>query len=327
MDAITSLAAAIRPNASDDNPFREAIPDLAQRLRHAPRYLLDRRATETMVELSLGRPKVLLEALAHVRVPYPTMWVEWDDADRQRLRDQWDKLGEPMSYAELRPMPGRVGFLLETDPGGRSGTAIWSWTTPQANFFPNVGPIRAHWDLDRRFELSPERLEGLLGGNIGKMWADNPIQLAAFLDIWRTAQHRPCSWASRYFGALGNDPVVIALSYSDVVGEYITIWAIMLLLTASRPTVDYQPIDRTKLNKNRTKRRETPLLDHTQVTMHIDRHRISAAQRAPLGYTRKSPRVHLVSRYLARRGNRHWVVEPYLRGQGNPIGRRVNVRS
>jgi hypothetical protein len=330
MDSICTLAARINPRGDPNNPFREAIPDLAERLQHAPRYLLDRHATEAMVELSLGRPKVLLEALAHIRVPYSRMWIEWDDSDRQRLRD---RIGESGGDTELRralqPLPGRVGFLLETERGGRAGTATWVWTTPDgfAPDFPSIGPIQPYFDLDSHFPLPPERRQGLLIGNLAKLWLDNPTQLEAMLGIWCTAQHQPSNWGVRYFAELGNAPEIIQLSYSDVVGEYIALWAIMLLLTASRPTVDYQAIDRGKLNKARLKRREAPLLDHTQVTMHIDRHRVSATQRAPLGYQRKSPRIHMVSRYLARRGNKHWLVEPYMRGAGKPVDRHVSVRS
>jgi hypothetical protein len=46
----------------------------------------------------------------------------------------------------------------------------------------------------------------------------------------------------------------------------------------------------------------------------------------PLGYLRKSPRVHLVSSYLARRGDKHWIVEPYWRGSGDVIHRQTHVR-
>ena len=324
MDSINQTAAVFAAKPSVPPELRE-YQNLARRLEGTPRYLLDAKATRTAVELNLGRPKVLLAALRNLRIPYPRLWVEWDDSDRQRLRARFD---EPQSYAELRPMPNRVGFLLDTDIGGHHGTATWVWSTRKLLDIPNVGAIQPYFDLDRRFELPPERVEGLSKGNIAKLWLDNPIQLEALFDIWRTAQHRPSDWGQIYLAWMKNDPLATALSYADVVGEYMMIWAVLLLLTASRPVVDLVPIDLGRLNKRRHKRAEPPLLDYTQVTLRLapPDPQYNPVIRGPLGYSRKSPRVHLVSSYLARRGDKHYIVQPYFRGQGQLISRHVHVQ-
>ena len=158
------------------------------------------------------------------------------------------------------------------------------------------------------------------------LWQDSPVQLRALFDIWRTCEHRPSRWGQHHIAALGGGDLVRALCYSDVVGEYIMLWAFLLLLTSSRKTIDLRPVDRAKLNKARAKKREVLLLDHTLVTMHVDPYLRQAQTRQPLGYQRKSPRVHLVSSYLARRGNRHWIVQPYMRGSGDTIHRVTQVR-
>lgn len=331
MDTIRQLAGIVAARRVKD-PVLVGYADLADRLVGAPRFLLDPAATRTIVELNLGRPKVTLEAMAHIRVPYSRLWVEWDDADRQRLREKFD---EPLSFAELRPMPGRVGFLLETEAGGRAGTATWAWTNGRNHegqqkidgvAVPNIGAVQPYFDLDRRFELSADRVEGLRKGNLAKLWHDNPVQLGALFDIWRTSIHAPSAWGEQYFEVLGNASLPIALSYADVVGEYIMIWATMLLLTASRPVVDLDAVDLSRLNKRRQKRGDVPLLDHTRVSMRLTPMEHRPIIRGALGFARKSPRVHLVSRYLARRGDRHWIVEPYWRGTGDTIARQVNVR-
>ena len=105
------------------------------------------------------------------------------------------------------------------------------------------------------------------------------------------------------------------------------IWAFLMLLTASRPIIDRRPVSMAKLNKARAKRQLPPQLDHTVVTLHLDKAAAEARRRAPLGYARKSPRVHLVSSYLARRGAKHWIVQPYWRGEGEVISRHVHVKS
>jgi hypothetical protein len=323
MDTVGHARTMVDPS----EPVMGVFAEFAERLSGTPRYLFDRAATRTMVELSLGRPKVLCEALAHLRIPYPRMWVEWDDADRQRLRDQFSD-GEPPSYAELRPMPGRVGFLLEADPGGRSGHVTWMWTTPKSSqIVPNIGAVEPYFDLDHQLTMTRESVAGLLKGNLARMWLDNPVQLEALFQIWRTADHRPSKWGETLL-AMVDSPLYGALAYADVVGEYIMVWAALLLLTASRPVIDLVPIDLGRLNRRRSKRGNHPLLDYTQVVMHLQEPdpKYNPVIRGPLGHNRKSPRVHLVSSYLARRGDKHWICQPYMRGKGETVHRRVSVK-
>jgi hypothetical protein len=117
---------------------------------------------------------------------------------------------------------------------------------------------------------------------------------------------------------------LVANALADVYGEFIMIWACLLLLTASRPVVAYTTVDLGRLNKARAKRHELPLCDHTRVSMRLgDRHQRPGV---PLGHARKSPRIHLVGRYLARRGDKHWICEPYWRGEGTNVTRHVRVK-
>jgi hypothetical protein len=331
MDDITRIGALVRSSRNGDALMR-GYADLADKLVGTPRFLLDADACRTCVELNLGRPKVILETLAHLTIPYPRIWVEWDDSDRARLREHFP--WEELTLKELRPMPGRVGFLLEAE-GPRRGTATWAWTTPNGPStklgldkhglnIPNIGAVQPYFDLDQTFELGSELDKQQL--KLAMLWQDHPVQLRALFDIWRTCEHKPSRWGQHHIAALGGGDLVRALCYSDVVGEYIMLWAFLLLLTSSRKTIDLRPVDRAKLNKARAKKREVLLLDHTLVTMHVDPYLRQAQTRQPLGYQRKSPRVHLVSSYLARRGNRHWIVQPYMRGSGETIHRVTQVR-
>jgi hypothetical protein len=319
--ATTDLLAA-SPTATAD-PVMTIYPDLVQRFAGTPRYLFDEASIATAVELTLGRPKVLLEAIRHIRVPYRRLWVEWPESGREKLRKVFGWM-DTTTNDITRPVPSHTGFLLECEASGRRGTVTWAWH--RSGDPANIAPIGCFFDLDRDHPMSKHQLHGLLNGNLGTLWQDNPPQLEALLAIWRTAEHRPSNWG-RDFLAVLNDAAHEAFCYADVVGEYIMVWATLLLLTASRPIIDYTPVSLAKLNRTRRQKGRTLLLDHTRVTMHLDDKRIERlVANQPLGYTRKSPRVHCVSSYLGRRGDRHWVVTPYVRGKGETLHRVINVK-
>jgi hypothetical protein len=325
MDMVAHCAVKVSRSQRGYDPTLRGYIDLGSRLVGCPRYLLDAAATRTTVEIGLGRPKVTREAMMHLRVPYRRMWVEWEDINRQKLRDSLDD--KPMAFAELRPLPGRVGFLLDADEAGRKGTATWAWTTPGGPpDIPNVGAVQAFFDLDKVHHLPQERIEGLRGGNFLRFWDDNPVQQEALLDIWRTAVHEPASWAQGFWNATGNPELARALSLADVVGEYIQIWCVLLLLTASRPIVDTNFVSLARLNKHRRKKGQVPLLDHTEISLRLTPQAQRPVVRGALGYSRKPPRIHMVSSYLARRGARHWIVQPYMRGSGEQIHRVTHVK-
>jgi hypothetical protein len=133
-------------------------------------------------------------------------------------------------------------------------------------------------------------------------------------------------WGEGYLAKFPNRDLGLALARADVVGEYIHLWSVLLMLTANRPVVRYDAVDMGKLNKHRVKKRETPLLDHTRVTLNLAPHVERPVQRDSLGYQRKPPRIHMVSSFLNRRGDKHWIVAPFMRGSGEVIHRRVHVR-
>lgn len=337
MDDIAAGAHEVRRVfGKDRDPILRVYPMLDDKLRGIPRFLFDDDAIHAAVELTLGRPKVLLEALEHVSIPYPRMWIEWAESGRAKLRDTFEAGGSTIESPD-RPLPQRLGFLIESDDG-RRGTVTWVWNAhtsrmPNDEPFPNVAAVEPHFDLDAQIPQSRERIESFLKGNLCRLWGDNPVQLEALFGLWRTAEHKPSAWGYHYLEAMaarrGVDklPEIIAHCMADTYGEYIIIWACILLLTASRKAVEHRPVDRAKLNKARAQKRLPLLWDHTEVVMHISQPAVgTGATRAPLDYHRKPPRIHMVSRYLARRGEKHWIVESYMRGSGKVISRHVQVR-
>jgi len=327
MDNIAASAATIKREKVNE-PVLKIFPELTDSLKGCPRFLLDENAIATAVELSLGRPTVILEAIRNLRIPYPAMWVEWPERGREKLRTAF----EDTYTSEERPVPERIGLFIEASDDGRRGKVTWAWNAPQDSYvtdFPNIAAISPYFDLDKETPQRQERIEGFLRGNLAKMWQDHPAQLEALFAIWRTADHRPNEWGWEYCGWLHDMGALEARLpelYADVYGEYIIVWTILLILTSSRTIVDYKPVDRSKLNKQRRILKRPPLFDHTEVTLHIgERHR-DGQRGQPLGYKRKSPRIHMVSSFLNRRGDKHWIVQPFWRGEGETIHRQVKVK-
>jgi hypothetical protein len=317
MDAIAATAARV---GQRDGTMLDIFPDIASRMHLAPRYLLDASVMRASVELGMGRPSVFREAMRHLQVPYPRMWVEWPENSRDALRRELD----PQEIHPLKPVPSRLGFLIEADDGGRSGNITWAWSSPagKPSDVPNISPYDARFDLDGNIQQSDNRIKGMLVANLARPWLDNPVQLDALLDIWRTSDHRMSNWGRSWV-----QPAQAEWFITDVYGEYIEVWAILLLLTASRPTVDYKPVCRDKLNRARTRKRVVPLFDHTEITMHVEPRTAIEQARGPLNFSRKPPRIHYVSRYLARRGDKHWLVNPYIRGRGEWVTRHTHVKA
>jgi len=337
MDSIADSALAVRQQgkrmASD--PLLKIFPALDEKLKGTPRFLLDEHAIHTAVELTLGRPKVLLEAMRHLVIPWPRLWIEWPESGRAKLRQEF---GDQGYTGPDRPLPEKLGFLLEcTTENRRQGMVMWAWTSPAHDLitgnWPNIAPISPYFDLDARLEQPADKIEGFLRGNLARMWRDNPIQLEALFDIWRTTQHGPNDWGFEYLRMLERQvgeealPAHLANMWADVYGEWVIVPAILILLTSSRKVVDYHPVDRSKINKHRAKRKQALLYDHTEVTMYLGERHVASGQRCqPLSYKRKSPRVHMVSSFLNRRGDKFWVVQPFMRGSGDVIHRQINVK-
>jgi hypothetical protein len=334
MDSIIEISHEIKQRIFE-YPNSDAIlgifPVLEQKLKGCPRFLFDENAIHTAVELTLGRPKVLREAMAHLTIPYPKMWIEWPESGREKLRQTLtvDSIEMPN-----RPLPKRLGFLIETE-NGRSGVVTWAWDNHNIgkDVAPNICPISAFFNLDSNFgESSKSYISSFLDANLARIWKDNPIQLNSLMSIWNTSVHKPSDWGEKFLATASIYPFQSKVEridnfYADVYGEYIMVWSCLMLLTSSKKIVDFNQIDMSKLNKARKSVNKAPKLDHTIVSIHIGEGTQTINQQGtPLGFARKSPRVHLVCSYLARRGNKHWVVQPYWRGSGEIISRHVKVK-
>lgn len=318
MDMVTLAAHRAREADIANDPTLRLYCRLAEKLNPAhgpipPRYVLDKNATMIATELSLGRPKVLNDIVHRTIVPYSQMWVEWEDSARKILRERF-RQHEMLDI--IRPYPARMGFFIETDPKNlRRGKVTWAWSAKDnAVDLPNVSPVTAHFDLDADLGLDPQLRQHPL--TIAEPWRDNPEQYTALHKIWHTVRHHFEEQAYP-FALTQFDRDLI---YADVVGEYLMVFLVLLLLTSARKAVELRPVDLSRLNKARAKAKKTALLNHHIVHLYYgDRNQKSTPvmARGPLGYSRKSPRVHLVSSYPAVRAGKPTIVMGHPRGYGS----------
>ena len=90
MDDVAATAAAVASARVGGGEGALGIfTDLDRRMRLCPRFLLDEHVVRSSIELSLGRPTVFREAMRHIRLPYERLFVEWPEAYRERLRQDF----------------------------------------------------------------------------------------------------------------------------------------------------------------------------------------------------------------------------------------------
>src|ERR1700751_102346 len=104
MDHIIESAHITRKEKMISHSIVSIFPIIEKKLEGCPRFLFDDNAIQTAVELTLGRPKVLREAMEYLRVPYIKLWVEWLESGRQKLRETFNNNVEN----PLRPLPTRL---------------------------------------------------------------------------------------------------------------------------------------------------------------------------------------------------------------------------
>jgi hypothetical protein len=101
MDSIVDISNEVHKRRSEKHPVMGVFPDLENRLKGCPRFLFDESSIHTAVELTLGRPKVLRQAMQFLRIPYTKLWIEWPEAGRKKLRDTFTSRDDPIDYPDL----------------------------------------------------------------------------------------------------------------------------------------------------------------------------------------------------------------------------------
>ncbi len=144
------LAHSVRSLGGDDaaQASFDGIAALDRGVAGAVRLVLDDAVIAAATEVILSRPTSIVHCLSALRIPWPSVWVEWTEAAREAARAEHGLL-EP-GLRQMTEKPKRVGFLAETDLEGRRGRLrmAWSQRAPDGSRFrwrkfPRPAPSRS----------------------------------------------------------------------------------------------------------------------------------------------------------------------------------------
>jgi len=138
----------------DDRRQFWSIAKFAEGVKNAERFVLDDDVMHAAGNVLATRPSSLLSAYPIVRLPYPSIWLEWRGDSRSPYFKQ--------NATERRPNPQRMGCLIEAHDGtdGQAGMVTWAWVHEPKPHRPDlmaeVCPLGAVFD----WREEPELIQG-----------------------------------------------------------------------------------------------------------------------------------------------------------------------
>jgi hypothetical protein len=282
---------------------REVAPMIA---RCAMRYVLSDELATACAELAYAGGHRLVRCLDLIRIPGPSVWVEWRDS--AALLGAREYFGEATNQAEQRQR--RAGAMLCSTPSGQSGVMHTVWA--DANEEPLVAAVDVHLEFNQGSTRRDTRGDIFCGG-----WGaitDSDPYVAQLLDCAR--YQFESSWGAYYYPLASRDAVrrqIIHSSLSSVARDVPVLMAFFLLL-ASSGALARRPISREHLNRKRVRSGKAPLLDHVEASLSIFNSHFAqqADQREHEGRLR---RHHHVRGHLVRRGSTIYWRRAHARGR------------
>lgn len=286
--------------------------DFARRVADCPlRFVIAEDLTRACGELAFAEGDRLAGCLDLLRIPAPSLWVEWSDTVHQQVISQCGTVARPDPNALGR----QVGVLLQATPDGRSGMARTFWSTPSITGGAEalLSPLETHINFDANF-VPAATVGGMLRGHYASL-TDDDAGVAELLERVRFRFDE--SWL-KYYDEAAPEPQsqesVARSSLASVACDVPMLMAFFLLLSATGATRGV-PIHRDLLNRKRQARARPPLLDHIEVHACLPEHASGPKDFAePSSATRRTPRLHHVRGHLVRREDRVFWRTPHLRG-------------
>ncbi|MDB5692947.1 MAG: hypothetical protein JWO81_2010 [Alphaproteobacteria bacterium] len=299
VDQIMASSAAIA--ARDARGILHNLPGPGSRndlIAQCPlRFVLDESASSQCMDLFLHGPDLLDLDPRAVRLPSSLLWIEW--------------LSNP-PYAETPNT--RVGVLVESDEGGRSGSLFGFYC--DAHGHAVLAPARMEFDLDAEL-YAPAASPNVFGlRHQGMAGLDRILRHALF--------HLERQWAAFM---RSNAPDRAGHDIQQI-GDYIWVFlpfvfAFSTLLNA-RGALSRRPSDLSRLNAARAKRGRPALLDHIEVRLALG----GAGSEVGGGMgngMRARARLHQVRGHLVQRAGRIFWRSAHMRGDATKIIARRTV--
>jgi hypothetical protein len=267
---------------------------LAPSLRATPvRYILDDNVAALAGRTGFGEVELMLECLDLIRLPAPQVWIEWCEANRAAaLRE--------LGFATRLEAPpiARAGFLVTTDEGGRRGEVDIAWST-QAGV-AELAPLKILFDLD-----DPDF------AHHGPGWALDVADNASFRRLYGHARFvmRP-AWGAYYRRCAKPGQEIWRANLEQLGWDFPLLCASVLILQ-SRNALAYEASDLTRLNKARRRAGKPALLDHIEVSAHLD---VAPGDGDAPDGPRREARRHFVCGHLVRRQGAIFWRRAHMRG-------------
>lgn len=314
LDQVASCRTPLRValDRAPTQPFEVGGPG-----RYAPlvtscphRFVLGDDLTRACAELAFADGERLVGCLDLLRLPAPLVWVEWNDSIHSEVMLASGVATNRDSAAAGR----RVGVLLQGAPRCDSAIVRTFWTDRVTGGQPEVtmSPLETHIDLGGG-NVAGSSLAEVLSGGVASATDEFDSSMATLL---RHVTFRLDDDWARFYRAATADPVIRARIVSDslaaIVRDAPFLLAFFLLLNA-RDATRSTPVTRTAINRKRTRRGQSPLLDHVEVSACLEA--VRANDEAPGDIAgRQSPRLHHVRGHLVRRDDIVYWRTPHLRG-------------
>ncbi len=325
------------------------VTSLAKGIERAQRFVLSDDAAMAGHQLIRSKPSSLLEAMPMCRLPYQTMWLEWDGASSTRAGfDRYPSTEEKLEDRfSARPVPQRMGCLIEAvGDSPYRGSMTWAWKHDDPDVIAvNVCGLSVNFDWSPDGDVMAWGRSALAGRDpMMDLFFDKWVRInnddEAIKNVmrsnssWRALANNPCEvealrallrheapWFSRHaIGMInllltsGNPKAAVTMLKSwegDIAGESPFIAAVIMMMN-SRRAVEHEPNDISKLNKARVKRGKPPFLTHAVTRLHLSHRRIQNAEAH--GFSREQARLHRVrGHFKIRKSGVYWWT-PFMRG-------------
>lgn len=299
------------------------LRSLGKLITENPRYILSEDMVWVTEQIAESKPTTFTKGLPLCRLPYPTVWLELPYSYRQAYRDAH----HPESYyvnidSDLAPRPASIGFLLEQiDPETIRVTHAWIHHDDVINICYRGMLLHLGTTLvgdPATIKIERRNDEGF------HAWADRytrrPGEEAALNELHCRVQMISIPLMDGYIRDIAKasrgDMAMIEryeeLAEFDLIGEWRFCMAALMMLN-SRNLLDYQNVDRSKLNRARARNpKKPPALDYRTINLRLPRIARNAARSR--GMSNEDLKRHWVTGHPKVRQTGVFWWSPFTRG-------------